>query len=323
MRRNSNHVLVFVAVTVAAAACSDSARIMNPSEPNVIRQSTGTLASATAPQGIPAPPSGFTLFWSDDFTGAAGTGVDTTVWKYDTGPGRNFGTGEIETMTNSTANVFKDGAGTLVIKAINSHHAWTSGRIETKRDDFGAAPGGVVLMQAAIQQPDSNLTTANGTGYWPAFWMLGSTFRTGTPWPTAGEIDIMEDVNAQSVVYSTLHCGTSPGGPCNETTGIGSGPDACAGCQTAYHTYGVQIDRSVSPEQIRYYLDGVVHFTINATQVDATTWAQAVDHPFFIIFDLAMGGGFPNAICNCTSPTRSTVSGGAMRIAYVAVYNKP
>ena len=236
MRRNSNHVLVFVAVTVAAAACSDSARIMNPSEPNVIRQSTGTLASATAPQGIPAPPSGFTLFWSDDFTGAAGTGVDTTVWKYDTGPGRNFGTGEIETMTNSTANVFKDGAGTLVIKAINSHHAWTSGRIETKRDDFGAVPGGVVLMQAAIQQPDSNLTTANGTGYWPAFWMLGSTFRTGTPWPTAGEIDIMEDVNAQSVVYSTLHCGTSPGGPCNETTGIGSGPDACAGCQNAYHT---------------------------------------------------------------------------------------
>ena len=85
----------------------------------------------------------------------------------------------------------------------------------------------------------------------------------------------------------------------------------------------MQIDRSVSPEQIRYYLDGVVHFTINATQVDATTWAQAVDHPFFIIFDLAMGGGFPNAICNCTSPTRSTVSGGAMRIAYVAVYNKP
>ena len=52
-------------------------------------------------------------------------------------------------------------------------------------------------------------------------------------------------------------------------------------------------DRSVSPEQIRYYLDGVVHFTINATAVDVNTWAQAVDHPFFILFDLAIGGGFP------------------------------
>ncbi len=29
--------------------------------------------------------------------------------------------------------------------------------------------------------------------------------------------------------------------------------------------------------------------------MDATTWANAVDHPFFIIFDLAMGGGFPAA----------------------------
>ena len=133
----------------------------------------------------------------------------------------------------------------------------------------------------------------------------------------------MEDVNAQSVMYSTLHCGTSPGGPCNETTGIGSGAHACAGCQTGFHTYSVQIDRSVSPEQIRYYLDGVQYFTINATAVDATTSAQAVDHPFFIIFDLAIGCGFPNAICNRTSPTRNTISGGNMRIAYVAVYNKP
>lgn len=322
MRRTTNHLLTLAAVALAAAACADSAGITTPSEP-ALTPATVNAATAAAPAGIPAPPTGFTLFWSDDFTGAANTGVDTTVWTYDTGPGRNFGTGEIENMTNSTANVFKDGAGTLVIRAIKTHTTWTSGRIETKRADFGAPAGGVVRMQAAIQQPDSNLNTANGAGYWPAFWMLGSTYRTGTPWPTSGEIDILEDVNAQSMVYSGLHCGTSPGGPCNETSGIGSGPHACAGCQTGFHTYAVEIDRSVSPEQIRYYLDGVVHFTINATAVDANTWAQAVDHPFFIIFDLAMGGGFPNAICNCTSPTRNTISGGQMRIAYVAVYNKP
>ena len=32
---------------------------------------------------------------------------------YDTGPGSNFGTGEIETMTNSTSNVHLDGNGHL------------------------------------------------------------------------------------------------------------------------------------------------------------------------------------------------------------------
>ena len=82
----------------------------------------------------------------------------------------------------------------------------------------------------------------------------------------------------------------------------------------------MQIDRSVSPEQIRWYLDGNNYFTVNANRVDATTWANAVDHPFFIIYDLAMGGGFPDAFGG--GPNAATVSGGQMNIDYVAVYNK-
>jgi hypothetical protein len=279
-------------------------------------------ASGTAQASVPAPPPGFTLTWSDDFTGAAGTGVPTSTWKYDTGPGSNFGTGEIETMTSSTANVFEDGAGHLVLKALHTgtdpRAGWTSGRIETQAATFGAPAGGVVRMESIIQQP--NVTTTNGAGYWPAFWMLGSTLRTGTPWPGSGEIDILEDINGRSSVFGTLHCGTNPGGPCNESTGIGSGERACSGCQTGYHDYAVEIDRSTSPEQIRWYLDGANYFTVNATQVDATTWANAVDHPFFIIYDLAMGGGFPDAFGG--GPNSATVSGGQMNIDSVAVYNK-
>src|SRR4051794_14722975 len=74
----------------------------------------------SAGAAAPAPPAGFTTTWSDDFSGAAGTGVNTTNWKYDTGAGSTFGTGEIETMTSSTANVFQDGAGHLVLKAIHT-----------------------------------------------------------------------------------------------------------------------------------------------------------------------------------------------------------
>src|SRR5258706_2788499 len=282
-----------------------------------------TLAMAgPADAAVPPPPPGFTLTWSDDFTGAAGTGVDTGTWKYDTGPGSTFGTGEIETMTNSTANVFRDGGGQLVLRALHSgtdpRAGWTSGRIETQAATFGAPPGGVVRMQSLIQQP--NVTTANGAGYWPAFWMLGATLRTGTPWPTSGEVDILEDINGRSSVFGTLHCGTNPGGPCHESTGIGSGERPCPGCQTGYHTYAVEIDRSVSPEQIRWYLDGSNYFTLAATAVDATTWANAVDHPFFIIYDLAMGGGFPAAFGG--GPNAATVSGAQMNIDWVAVYNK-
>ncbi|MFG1811995.1 discoidin domain-containing protein [Streptomyces sp. NPDC049040] len=279
-------------------------------------------AAAAAPAAVPAAPAGFTTTWSDDFSGGANTGVNGANWKYDTGPGSSFGTGEIETMTNSTSNVYQDGNGHLVLKALHSgsdaRSGWTSGRIETQAATFGAPAGGVVMMQSSIQQP--NLTTANGAGYWPAFWMLGSTLRSGVGWPTSGEIDILEDINSRSSVFGTLHCGTGSGGPCHETTGIGSGERACSGCQTGYHTYAVQIDRSVSPEQIRWYLDGANYFTVNATQVDATTWANAVDHPFFIIYDLAMGGGFPDAFGG--GPNSATVSGGQMNIDYVAVYNK-
>jgi beta-glucanase (GH16 family) len=169
----------------------------------------GTPQHAAAAVG--APPAGFTLTWSDDFTGAANTGLDTSVWKYDTGAGSTFGTGEIETMTNSTANVYTDGAGHLIMKAIhtgtNPTSGWTSGRIETQAATFGAPAGGVVRMESVLQQPNVNNT--NGLGYWPAFWMLGAPLRSGVGWPLSGEIDILEDINGLSRVYGTLHCGTA------------------------------------------------------------------------------------------------------------------
>src|SRR5579885_978977 len=263
----------------------------------------------------------FTQVFADEFNGAANTGVNTSVWKYDTGTG--FGTGEIETMTTSTNNVKQDGQGHLVITPIrDSSGNWTSGRIETNEDDFAAPAGGELEITASLQQP--NVSGAAALGYWPAFWTLGTPFRTdGGQWPKDGEVDIMEDVNGLSSVYGTLHCGVDPGGPCNETSGLGSGQRACSGCQTSFHTYTEIIDRSVSPEQIRWYLDGNNYFTVNSSQMDATTWANAVDHAFFVIFDLAMGGGFPNGVSGQNRPTSSTQSGVPMLVCEGRLYAAP
>src|SRR6185437_16815575 len=122
--------------------------------------------------------------------------------------------------------------------------------------------------------------------------------------------------NGANTVWGTLHCGVSPGGPCNETSGIG-GNRACPGatCQSAFHTYAIEWDRSVSPQQIRWYVDGQQYHQVSQTQVDATTWANATSHGFFIILNVAMGGGWPG------NPTGSTASGVPMLVDYVAVYS--
>jgi beta-glucanase (GH16 family) len=276
-------------------------------------------AVQAAGAGGPGGP-GWTRVWTDTFTGAAGSGVDPSVWKYNTGTGV-FGTGEIETMTNSTSNVHLDGHGNLDITALGHGQSWTSGRIQTISSDFGAPAGGEMAVTASIRQPDPSV----GLGYWPAFWMLGPG-----DWPGTGEIDILEDVNARNELSGTLHCGnltqSNPDGtlgPCHEFTGISSGLLRCPGCQTGFHTYTVIVDRTdPSAEQIRWYIDGRQFFQVSETQVDQAAWTAAVDHGYSIIFDLAIGGGFPDGVCQCTAPSDQTTSGGTMTVRDVSVYNR-
>ncbi|QTE02184.1 glycoside hydrolase family 16 protein [Streptomyces cyanogenus] len=282
-----------------------------------------TAATAPASASAPSPPSGWTQVFVDDFNGAAGSGVNTADWQYDTGtsyPGgaANWGTGEVETMTSSTSNVALDGNGNLLItpRRDASGH-WTSGRIETNRTDFQPPAGGKLRVQARIRMPD--VTGAAAKGYWPAFWMLGAPFRGDYwNWPGIGELDIMENVQGLNTDWATMHCGTNPGGPCNETSGIGNST-ACTGttCQAGFHTYAMEWDRSTSPEEIRFYLDGVNFHTVRANQVDATTWANATNHGYFIILNVAMGGGFPDAFGG--GPDGGTEPGHPMTVDYVQV----
>ncbi len=271
-----------------------------------------TLAVAPAAQAgtAPPPPTGWSTVFSDNFAGPAGSAPSAANWFYDIGTG--YGTGEIENTTNSTSNVYLDGNGDLVLKAIDNGGTWTSGRIESTRDDFQAPAGGELEMTASIEQPNP----ANGLGYWPAFWALGSPMRTGGSWPTVGELDMMEDVNGLNEASQTLH---------DSANSPGHALIACptTGCQTGYNTYSVIINRTnTSAETLEYVMDGVVEDTITEASVGTTAWQEAIDHGFYIIFDLAMGGNYPNGICNCTTPTAATTSGASMSVQYVAVYEE-
>ncbi|WP_436499940.1 carbohydrate-binding protein [Actinokineospora sp. HUAS TT18] len=281
----------------------------------------------SAQAAVPPPPAGWTLQWSDDFTGAAGSLPSSANWIFDLGHGYpggpgNWGTGEIAAHTNDPNNVSLDGAGNLRITPRRDGAGnWTSARLETHRANFKPPAGGVLRIEGRIQMP--NVGGAAAVGYWPAFWALGSPYRGNYwNWPGIGEFDIMENVNGINSVWGVLHCGVNPGGPCNETTGLGASR-ACPGsaCQAGFHTYRFEWDQSVSPNQFRWYVDGQQFHSVSQNQLPADTWQNMTSHAgYFILLNLAIGGAFPDALAGSRTPTAATVPGHPMVVDYVAVY---
>ncbi|TSB31383.1 glycoside hydrolase family 16 protein [Streptomyces benahoarensis] len=265
----------------------------------------------------------FQEVWRADFDGAAGSRPSADDWITDTGtgypggPGR-WGTGEVQTYTDAPENLQLDGAGHLKITAREKDGGWTSGRIETRRTDFAAPEGGALRIEARIELPA--VSGDKALGYWPAFWTLGADFRgTYSNWPGVGEFDVMENVNGADTLWGTLHCGVSPGGPCNETQGKGSSRP-CTGCRDDFHTYALALDRTdPAHEKLTWYLDGAAYHTVAASEMDADTWARATHHGHFLLIDLAMGGGFPDGVAGRATPTDTTAPGASLLVDNVAV----
>ncbi|KAJ4309851.1 hypothetical protein N0V84_011279 [Fusarium piperis] len=286
----------------------------------------GLLLSVVGVQAaIPKIP-GYKVTWSDDFNGHADTLPDPNNWIIDLGtsyPGgpANWGNGEAQTYTDDIENLRVNGKGNLLITAIkNSTGDWTSARIETQRTDFMAQPGGKMRIQADLKVPSLG---DRGIGYWAAFWTLGAEFRGNYwNWPSIGEMDIMENVNNLDRVWGVLHCGTNPGGPCNESNGLGdSRPCAGASCAGNFHTYAIEVDRTASPETLSWFVDGAMYHQVNETALPEKVWEQTVHSPHFILLNMAIGGGFPSGLHGGPTPLNTTASGGRYEIRYVAVYN--
>src|SRR6266540_3523537 len=105
--------------------------------PAASAETGGAAAEARmAGSGVPKLP-GYELTWKDDFNGAAGKPVEPGKWIYDTGTGygcagcpSNWGTFEIESMTDSPQNVSFDGQGNLLITPVKqADGTWTSGQL--------------------------------------------------------------------------------------------------------------------------------------------------------------------------------------------------
>ena len=129
---------------------------------------------------------------------------------------------------------------------------------------------------------------------------------------------MMEDVNGLNEASQTLHDSAGSSGHA-----LIACPNTASSCQSGYHTYSVIVDRTnTTAETLQFLMDGTTESTVTEASVGPAAWQAAIDHGFFIIFDLAMGGNYPNGICNCTTPASATTSGAAMSVGYVAVYEQ-
>jgi beta-glucanase (GH16 family) len=259
---------------------------------------TGGLVATSRPD--PAEAAIGAVTWSDEFNGAAGAPIDGSKWSFDTGGG-GWGNSELEYYTSSTSNVAQDGQGHLAITARKENPAgyscwygsctYTSGRILTS-GKFTQRYG---RFEASIKIP-------KGQGMWPAFWMLGDNINT-VGWPAGGEIDIMENIGkTPNTVYGTIH---GPG--YSGANGVGGNKTIGSALGDAFHTYAVDW----SPNLIIWYLDGVEYFRATPAQIGGNTWVY--DHPFFMILNVAVGGGWPG------NPDSTTSFPQTMLVDYVHV----
>jgi beta-glucanase (GH16 family) len=251
----------------------------------------GTGGNPTAPPADPPNPGNPEhIVFDDEFNGAAGTEPDSSKWSQDPGNGQN---GELETYTNGD-NTKMDGNGNLVIEADKTATGYTSGRINTS-DHFNFTYGHV----------EARIKVSGTQGLWPAFWLLGSNFKTGTPWPNCGEIDIMEHVGkVPNAVYSTIHAPAYYGG-----NGYGSPYTIGGDFASDFHTYALDWDSS----HMTFSVDGNAFFTVDRANLEQTKGPWVYDHPFYIILNNAVGGDWPGA------PDGTSVFPQKMLVDYVRV----
>lgn len=278
-------------------------------------------AVAGQPDNLAVPErDGWTLTWSDDFSGAK---LDPSKWTAIT-------TGETyETSTAGFGETWgeecydraqvKVSGGALLLTAQRKKTAclgktrdWRSGLV-ISRDLFAQTFG---RFEARIR-----MRPARGT--WSAFWMMPQVQvphgACGSYWPCSGEIDILEYVGAlngttsateTSAVYSTLHWGNAERRNVQESGEARITPDV-----DRWTVYAAEWDR----QGISFFADDklVTHVPFPLAGGEGVySGAKPFDVPFYFILNQAVGGDWAGAPDAGDYPN-------TMKIDYVAAYRRP
>jgi hypothetical protein len=263
----------------SSAALSSDARPASSSSAIDIFESSSSVASPessysswTAANSSSSSP----YLWHDEFDS-----IDTTQWSFETGAS-GWGNNEWQYYTNRSENAFVQD-GILHIRASKEDYEgakYTSARMITK-GKFSFTYG---TIEARIALP-------TGNGIWPAFWMLGENIDD-ISWPNCGEIDIIESVNEESIVYGTNHWSSEGsyaqyGNNTNDYYGTSLALDI-----SQFHNYKMVWNEKA----ITMYVDDFKYHEISI-ELDANGKSaggtDAFHKPFFFILNVAVAGNWP------------------------------
>lgn len=220
---------------------------------------------------------------------------DPAIWDYNIGTGDNgWGNSELQYYTDRPENI-KVENGMLKITAQKESFMgsqYTSARILTKG-----------LFDQKYGRFEARIKLPWGQGIWPAFWLLGAN-SDEVSWPQCGEIDIMEYRGQEpTTVQGTVHGpGYSGGQSIFKSYSLQNNR-----FDTDFHVFGIEWGENY----INFYVDDVLYNQITPEDV---TGEWVYDHPFYIILNVAVGGGFVG------SPNSETSFPQTMLVDYVRVY---
>ena len=245
--------------------------------------------------------SGWKLQWSDEFDGKE---LNEKVWTYDIGTGFwGWVNGELQTYTKRKKNV-KLKNGKLVIHAYKESYGssnYTSGRIKTMNKK--AFTYGKIEARLKVKK-------GNQSGVWPAFWMMGND---GRPWPSCGELDIMEHANDRDYASGAIHW-TARGsnmmysGMFNDH--VYKYPGGKSRGINAWHKYGIVWGAN----HIDWYVDNEIYFSADIR--DSNSDAFRKDQYFLL--NLAIGSK-ETGYTGFTGPKKN-FKNATMYVDYVRVY---
>jgi len=261
----------------------------------------------------------FQLIWEDNFNKST---INKKNWNIEVN-GLGGGNREIQFYHKKNIRIEKEpasGERCLVITAKKQKYKVkeaTSGRINTQNKQaflYGK-------IEARIKLPK----TANGL--WPAFWMLGAD-KAEVGWPKCGEIDIMEIGHKDGIKAGTQEFYFNGACHWGEDWNGGSYPNKAIhttnsySLQNDFHLYTLiwtkdyikmYLDQDKYPNVAPYFVMPIVGEGLeNET-------SRYFRKPQFIIFNLAVGGIFPD-IYDINKVTALENGDAKMYIDFVRVY---